>query len=136
MLPGLIHQDQKGFVDGRYMGEVTRQLYDTIEDAHTHDKKGLIVGIDFEKAFDSLSHDFIKQVLKIMGFESKLLSWVDILLKNFRSRINHAGNLLKDIILGRGARQGDPIATTLKSVIVVGHVQHCCWNISDIDSTM
>ena len=48
-----------------------------------------------------------------LGFESKLLHWVDILLKNFRSRINHAGNLLKDIILGRGARQGDPIATTL-----------------------
>merc|ERR1712004_702073 len=113
VLPSLVHQDQKGFVDGRYMGEVTRQLYDTIEDAHTHDKKGLIVGVDFEKAFDSLSHDFIKQVLKIMGFDAKLLHWVDILLNNFRSRINHAGNLLKEIILGRGARQGDPIATTL-----------------------
>ena len=77
VLPSLVHQDQKGFVDGRYMGEVTRQLYDTIEDAHTHDKKGLIVGVDFEKAFDSLSHDFIKQVLKIMGFDTKLLNWVE-----------------------------------------------------------
>ena len=56
---------------------MTRQLYDTIEDAHTHDKKGLIVGVDFEKAFDSLSHDFIKQVLKIMGFDTKLLNWVE-----------------------------------------------------------
>ena len=31
------------------MGEVTRQLYDTIEDAHTHDKKGLIVGVDLRR---------------------------------------------------------------------------------------
>ena len=49
VLPGLIHQDHKGFVGGCYMGEVTRQLYDTIEDAHTHDKKGLIVGIDSKR---------------------------------------------------------------------------------------
>ena len=113
VLPDLIHQDQKGFVDGRYMGEVTRQLYETIEDAHTYDKKGLIVGVDFEKAFDSLSHDFIKEVLKIMGFDGKLIKWVDILLNSYRSKINHAGNLLRDILLGRGARQGDPIATTM-----------------------
>ena len=34
-LPSVIGLDQKGFVDGRYMGEVTRLLYDTIHDAYT-----------------------------------------------------------------------------------------------------
>ena len=37
---------------------------------------------------------------------------VKILLSDFRSHINHAGNLLKLIDLGRGARQGDPIASS------------------------
>ena len=39
--------------------------------------------------------------------------WVKILLNDFKSHVNHAGNLLKLIELGRGARQGDPIASTL-----------------------
>ena len=113
VLPKIIHQDQKGFVDGRYMGEVTRTIYDAIDDAHTHRKKGLIVAIDFEKAFDSVGHDFIKNVIEIAGFGKRLRKWIDILLNDFKSRVNHAGNLLREILLGRGARQGDPIATTL-----------------------
>ena len=46
-LPHVIGLSQKGFVDGRYMGEVTRLLYDTIHDAYsTKGKKGLIMSID------------------------------------------------------------------------------------------
>ena len=113
ILPHIIGEDQKGFVDGRYMGEVTRTLYDTIHDAWTYDKKGVLLSIDFEKAFDSLSHDFIKAVMEIAGFGSMLKRWIKILLNKFSSRVNHVGNLLTAIDLGRGARQGDPIASLL-----------------------
>ena len=38
------------------MGEVTRLLYDTIHDAYsTKWKAGVIMSMDFEKAFDSVS---------------------------------------------------------------------------------
>ena len=113
VLPHIIGEDQKGFVDGRYMGEVTRTLYDTIHDAWTHQKKGVLLSIDFEKAFDSLSHDFIIGVMEVAGFGSRLKKWVKVLLSNFSSRVNHVGNLLPSIDLGRGARQGDPIASLL-----------------------
>ena len=113
-LPFVIGLSQKGFVDGRYMGEVTRLLYDTIHDAYsTKGKKGLIMSIDFEKAFDSVSFDFMEKAIEIAGFPNKLRTWVKILLNKFQSHINHAGNLLKLIELGRGARQGDPIASIL-----------------------
>ena len=113
VLPHIIGEDQKGFVDGRYVGEVTRTLYDTIHDAWTHQKRGVLLSIDFEKAFDSLSHDFIIGVMDVAGFGSRLKKWVKVLLSNFSSRVNHVGNLLPSIDLGRGARQGDPIASLL-----------------------
>ena len=113
VLPHIIGEDQKGFVDGRYMGEVTRTLYDTIHDAWSNHKKGVLLSIDFEKAFDSLSHDFILQVMEVAGFGSRLKKWVKVLLSDFSSRVNHVGNLLPSIDLGRGARQGDPIASLL-----------------------
>ena len=113
-LPAIIGPGQEGFVDGRYMGEVTRLLYDTIHDAYsTKGKTGVIMSIDFEKAFDSVSFSFMEKVIETAGFPKILQTWVKILLKGFRSHINHAGNLLKLIELGRGARQGDPIASIL-----------------------
>ena len=113
-LPTIIDQGQKGFVDGRQMSEVTRLLYDTIVDAyHTKGKKGIIMSIDFEKAFDSVSFSFIEKVVETAGFPKRMRTWVTILLNGFKSHVNHAGNLLKLIELGRGARQGDPIASIL-----------------------
>ena len=113
-LPEIIGLGQEGFVDGRYMGEVTRLLYDTIHDAYsTKGKKGIIMSIDFEKAFDSVSFSFMEKVIETAGFPMVMQTWVKILLKGFKSHINHAGNLLRLIDLGRGARQGDPIASIL-----------------------
>ena len=72
VLPHIIHEDQKGFVDGRYGGEVTRMLYDTICNAWHLKKRGIILSIDFEKAFDSVSFSFIESVLKLVGFNEPL----------------------------------------------------------------
>ena len=96
------------------MGEVTRLLYDTIYDAYScKGKSGVIMSVDFEKAFDSVSFSFMEKVIETAGFPKIMQTWVKILLNGFSSHINHAGNLLKLIQLGRGARQGDPIASIL-----------------------
>ena len=72
VLPHIINEDQKGFVDGRYGGEVTRMLNDTICNAWHLKKRGIILSIDFEKAFDSVSFSFIESVLKLVGFNETL----------------------------------------------------------------
>ena len=71
------------------------------------------MSVDFEKAFDSVSFSFMEKVIETAGFPKIMQTWVKILLNGFSSHINHAGNLLKLIQLGRGARQGDPIASIL-----------------------
>ena len=73
-LPTVIHQDQKGFVRGRYIGECIRSTYDIIEYAKNNNKIGLLLMIDFEKAFDSISHSFIIKTLKFLGMDIHLLS--------------------------------------------------------------
>ena len=51
--------------------------------------------------------------MEVAGFGNRLKKWVKVLLSDFSSRVNHVGNLLPSIDLGRGARQGDPIASLL-----------------------
>ena len=92
-LPSLIHPDQKGFVAGRYIGEAIRTTYDTIHYAKTNNRAGLILLIDFEKAYDSISFKFINQVLNFFNFDEDICKWVNILLNNFNAVINHCGNI-------------------------------------------
>ena len=72
---------------------------------------GLILLCDFEKAFNySLSHSFIIKTLKLFNFGESFIKWIKIILTDFYCVINHAGNISERFLLGRGARQGDPIS--------------------------
>ena len=60
----LINTDQSGFISGRYIGENTRLVYDLMQFVEEKNIPGLLLLVDFEKAFDSLSWAFIHKVLK------------------------------------------------------------------------
>ena len=68
VLPTLINNDQTGFIAGRYIGENIRLLFDIMEYAEENDIPGLFLLIDFEKAFDSISWNFLNNILKIFNF--------------------------------------------------------------------
>ena len=55
VLPNIIHSDQTGFINGRCISENTRLLYDIIHYTEKRNIPGLLLLIDFEKAFDSVS---------------------------------------------------------------------------------
>ena len=109
----IINHQQCGFVKGRYIGECIRTTYDIMEWANNNKKVGLLLLIDFEKAFDSVSFDFIVKALRFFGFKDNIVKWVETLLHNFTATINLAGNLTAIFDILRGCRQGDPIASPL-----------------------
>ena len=113
LLPRLINEQQAGFVKGRYIGECIRTTADVFDYANKNKKEGLLLLINFQKAFDSVSFKYILRVLGFFGFKSGIINWVKTLLENFSACINLAGNLTKLFEVLRGARQGDPIASPL-----------------------
>ena len=60
---------QCGFIKGHYIGEVTRLVYDIMNCTENSNIGGLLMLIDFEKAFDSISWSFMYNVLEYMGFD-------------------------------------------------------------------
>ena len=106
----LIHSDQIGFIAGRYIGENTRLLYDIMHTTEEKNLSGLLLLIDFEKAFDSISWKFINNVLKYFGFGESIISWVNLFYKNAMLSVNQGGNLSSVFHIGRGCRQGDPLS--------------------------
>ena len=65
-----------------------------MEWAKNEKKTGLLLLIDFRKAYDSISFKFIVNTLLYFGFGNNYIKWINILLNNFKACINHAGNIL------------------------------------------
>ena len=72
VLPKLISEDQSGFMANRSIENNTRLIYDLISDCNTSRLTGLLLCINFEKAFDSLDWTFMHKVLKACGFKMTL----------------------------------------------------------------
>ena len=113
VLPSIINKDQSGFVNGRYIGDCIRNTFDMMEWAKNKKKTGLLLLIDFRKAYDSISFKFIGNALLYFGFRNNYIKWINILLNNFKACINHAGNISQLFNISRGCRQGDPNAAAL-----------------------
>jgi hypothetical protein len=60
LIPFIISDTQKGFIKGRFIGENTRLLYDMMHYLEQHNKTGLLLLVDFEKAFDSVERTPLK----------------------------------------------------------------------------
>ena len=76
----------------------------------THNMPGLLVLVDFKKAFDSLSWSFIEKALDIFNFRSSIQSWIKTFYNNSISCVLQNGYLSESFKLERGCRQGDPLS--------------------------
>ena len=110
VLESIINNDQTGFISNRFIGENTRLLYDTISYVEEEQIPGLLIIVDYAKAFDTIEWKFIDEVFKIFGFGPNFSNWIKLLRKNSRSKIEQNGFFSDHISLSRGCRQGDPIS--------------------------
>ena len=108
VLDTLIRENQKGFLSGRFIGENTRLMYDIISQTEVQDKPGMVLLLDFEKAFDSVSWNYIIKVLQFFNFGEYFIHLVKIIFTNIKLCVIQHGFFSEFFSIGRGCRQGDP----------------------------
>ena len=110
VLNSLIHEDQKGFISGRFIGENVKLIYDILFETKSQNLPGLILSVDFEKAFDTVSWKFIEKVLDYFNFGPSVKSWIKLFQNGSESCIIQNGHMSDFLQLKRGCRQGVPLS--------------------------
>jgi hypothetical protein len=64
------------FIPGRYIMEGVVLLHETIHELHKKKQDGLILKLDFEKAYDKVKWPFIQHVLRLKGFSPTWCEWI------------------------------------------------------------
>ena len=72
----ILENEQKAYVPGRFISGCTRNTYDIFTHAKENNLPGIILLIDFEKAFNSESFEFILTTLEIFDFGENFKTWI------------------------------------------------------------
>ena len=92
----IINPDQTGFISNRFIGENTRLLLDTLQYCEANSVRGLMIIVDYAKAFDTIEWPFIEFSLKKFGFGEFIINSVKLLQKDSFSKIEQNVFFLKE----------------------------------------
>jgi hypothetical protein len=114
----LIRPTQTAFILGRNIMEGVIILHETIHMLHCKKQSGVILKINFEKAYDKVNWTFVQQTLRMKGFSSEWCNWINSIMTR-----GHVGIEVNDQIGGnfqtyKGLRQGDPLSPILFNIVV------------------
>jgi hypothetical protein len=102
---------QKGFNDKRYTQECLINVIETIQHCNVNNVNGAVVAVDMAKAFDTLSHRFLREVFKFFNMGPGITRWLTLLGENRTAcLLLDDGSYSRSFELGRGRAQGDNIS--------------------------
>ena len=91
VLPNLIDNDQTGFLKGRFIGENIRLIDSIIKYTAAKNIPGLLLFLDFEKAFDTVEWSFLHKTLQHYNFGPSAIQWIKLFYHNTESCILNNG---------------------------------------------
>lgn len=102
----VVQLDQTGFVRGRTIGSNILTIQEVINQVNIDESTGLLLAMDYTKAFDTIRWSLIQKALDLFNFGDFLSSAVNILFTDVKTSIYNAGHSSGYFFPSRGIRQG------------------------------
>ena len=114
----LISPNQTVFIKGRYILESVVAAHEIIHEIARKKEAGIVLKLDYEKAYEIVNWDFLVEVLTSRGFSKTWINWIINLTRggSICVRLNDVNGPY--FIVGKGLRQGDPLPPLLFNLVV------------------
>ncbi|XP_058725808.1 uncharacterized mitochondrial protein AtMg01250-like [Vicia villosa] len=83
-------------------------------------KECLLFKVDFEKAYDKVSWNFLRYMMRRMGLGNVWMNWMKALIFSRKMSVLTNGSPSKEFVVERGLHQGDPISPFIFVIVVEG----------------
>ena len=113
----VISKNQTAFIPGRSILDGVVILQEVLHDLKSGKQEGIILKLDFEKAYDRVSWSFLEEVLIKKGFSERWVSWMLKVVKGGRVAVNLNGERGQFFRSFKGLRQGDPLSPLLFNLV-------------------
>jgi hypothetical protein len=109
--------NQSAFIKGRYILESVVTAHEIVHSVSKKKKQGIILKLDYEKAYDRVNLEFLFDLLKARNFNPTWINWVKKILTGGSVGVNLNGEESSFFKTGKGLRQGDPISPMLFNLV-------------------
>lgn len=109
----LVDECQSAFIKGRSIHNYTRLILDMLDYQEFIDTEGLVLFLDFYKAFDAVEHSFLMETLTFLGFGEHFCNIIRMLYSDIYSSVSLNPGMSPRFKVLRGIRQGCPISPKL-----------------------
>ena len=113
VLDKVISKSQNAFVKDRQILDAVLIANELVDSTLRRKKQGMVCKLDIEKAYDSISWEFLYQVMGRMGFNSRWLSWIKWCISTASFSVIINGSPVGIFPSSKRLRQGDPLSPYL-----------------------
>lgn len=110
VIKNVVNEDQVGYIKGRNISTIIRLIDDVIEMIRFNHSTGGILALDYCKAFDTINKGFLLKSFESFGFGTEFRKWVNVLMADNYSSVQHCGWLSHWFPTDCGIRQGCPFS--------------------------